>query len=446
MSETWEKILEDIRPKVSRQSFETWFKPARCLSIDDEVCRLELPNKFFKEWIQQHHLKTIEESLSKVTGKSGITVDLILPAEPRKRPSPPKEEDDRQLTLSEAHREATTKAFLNPRYAFDNFVVGPSNQFAHAACAAVAQAASSTYNPLFIYSGVGLGKTHLLHAIGHRTLELNPSAKLCYTSAERFMNELINSIRYDRMIQFRNKYRNMDVLLIDDIQFIAGKERTQEEFFHTFNALYDYHKQIVISSDKMPKEIPDLEERLRSRFEWGLIADIQAPELETKIAILRKKSELNAIDLPDDVSLYLAGTIKSNIRELEGSLVRLGAFASLQGRSIDLDMAREVLGATLSDRAQTVTMDAIKREVAAEFGIKISDLRSKKRTRSVVLPRQMAMYIARKTTDLSLPAIGNQFGGKDHSTVLHSISRIDKMIKDNPNTRAVVESLIDRLT
>ncbi len=445
MSDTWEKVLEDVRGKVSRQSFETWFKPARFLGCEGDRCRLELPNRFFKEWFQDHNIKILAECFA-TAGFPNISFELIYPEPRAGKNSTGKSGEKKQLELADAQRDATRRAFLNPRYTFETFVVGSSNQFSHAACLAVAQAAAPVYNPLFIYGGVGLGKTHLLHAIGHRALEVNPSARLCYISAEQFMNELIGAIRYERTPQFRNKYRYMDYLLIDDIQFIAGKESTQEEFFHTFNSLYDHHKQIVLTSDKMPKEIPELEERLRSRFECGLIADIQPPDLETKVAILKKKAEMNVIHLPDDVALFIASAIKSNIRELEGALIRLGAYASLQGRSVNLDMAKETLSSFVTERTKMVTLEAIKREVAAEFGIKVSDLKSRKRIQSIVLPRQMAMYIARKTTDLSLPFIGREFGGKDHTTVLHSVKRIEKAVAVDKKLRAMAEAVIARLT
>ena len=324
-------------------------------------------------------------------------------------------------------------------------MVGSSNQFAHAACLAVAQSKSRTYNPLFIYGGVGLGKTHLLHAIGQRFLQKNPGAKLSYLSSETFMNELINSIRYDRMHSFRNRYRNMDLLMIDDIQFIAGKEKTQEEFFHTFNSIYESHKQIIISSDKVPKDIPDLEERLRSRFEWGLIADIQTPDLETKVAILRKKADQNNIHLPDDVALFIAKSIKSNIRELEGSLIRLGAYASLSDQEITVDFTREILKDTLASLDRAVTVDAIKKEVASFFGLKISELNSKRRTQNIVFPRQVAMYLCRRLTDCSLPVIGKSFGGRDHSTVIHSVNLVERKLENNVEIKNSIDVIAKRL-
>jgi chromosomal replication initiator protein len=448
MNEIWRKVLEDVRGKVSSLSYETWFKPARCLELSDGKLVLEVPDKFFKEWFQDRLLKTLEESLSAVTGTVSPAIRLVCPeAAPRKpKQSGRAPDSDRQPDIFDAQREATRKAFFNPRYTFETFVVGSSNQFVHAACLAVADSRTPTYNPLFIYGGTGLGKTHLLHAIGNRVLEKNHSIRLCYISAEKFMNEMIGSITQKRMPQFRDKYRNMDLLLIDDIHFIGGKESTQEEFFHTFNELYDRHRQIVLSSDKMPREIPELEERLRSRFECGLIADIQLPDLETKIAILRKKAEANRIAIPDDVAHFVAGTIRSNIRELEGCLIRLGAFSSLQGREITLDMARDVLGMTNPEGRKAVTLDAIKREVAAEFGIKVADLKSKKRVKSIVVPRQVAMYIARKTTDLSLPSIGREFGGKDHTTVLHSVNKVERMLVGNPGMKAMVDTIINRVS
>ncbi len=317
---------------------------------------------------------------------------------------------------------------------------------AHAASLAVADGHSKTYNPLFLYGGVGLGKTHLLHAIGHRFLERNPGARVMYLTAETFINELINSIRYERMSSFRNRYRNMDLLLIDDIQFIAGKEKTQEEFFHTFNSIHESHKQIVLTSDKVPRDIPDLEERLRSRFEWGLIADIQMPDLETKIAILRKKAEQNSIAIPDDVALFVASSIKSHIRELEGALIRLGAYASLGNREITMEFARETLKDLLAASERTITIDEIKREVATYFGIKVSELISKRRTQNLVYPRQLAMYLCRQLTASSLPVIGKMFGGRDHSTVIHSLNIIAEKKKTGVEVQNTIDTITRRIT
>jgi chromosomal replication initiator protein len=444
MTPFWDSVVRDLKGRVSRQSYEAWFSPLRFLSLEGGTCRLEVPNRYFKELFEERHLRTLQESCRTASGLDEVTVELIFADHGRKKPGPLAGED-RQLSLGDAQREGTRRAFLNPRYTFDTFVVGTSNQFAHAACKAVASSTSPVYNPLFIYGGVGLGKTHLLHAIGHRYLETSAQARVCYIQTETFLNEMVYSIHYKRMEQFRSKYRHMDILLMDDIEFIAGKEGTQEEFFHTFNALYEGGKQIVLTSDKTPKEIPELEERLRSRFECGLVADIGLPDLETKVAILRKKSLLNGIALPDDVALYVASIVKSNIRELEGCLTRLGAYSSLQGRLIDLDLAREALGSTASERTRIVGIDVIKRQVATEFGVKLSDLKSQRRVQSIVLPRQVCMYIARKITDLSLPAIGKEFGGKDHTTVLHAERKVSRLLDTDPALKATVQAIIDRI-
>jgi chromosomal replication initiator protein len=331
---------------------------------------------------------------------------------------------------------------LNQKYTFETFVVGSCNQFAHAASLAVADAPSKTYNPLYIYGGVGLGKTHLMCAIGHRVKEANRHLRLCYISAEKFMNELINAIRYDKTITFREKYRSIDVLLIDDIQFIAGKERTQEEFFHTFNALYDGQKQIVISSDCPPREIPTLEERLHSRFEWGLIADIQPPDLETKVAILRKKAESEKLGLPDNVALFIASKIKSNIRELEGSLVRLTALSSLRGESISLSLAQEAIKNIIEEEDRSVTIEVIQKVVADNYNLRVADLKSKSNARNIAVPRQVAMYLCKVLTKASLPEIGREFGGKHHTTVLHSINKISSLFEQKGSFHRLINSLI----
>jgi chromosomal replication initiator protein len=337
----------------------------------------------------------------------------------------------------------TSPAGLNPRYTFDTFIVGPSNQFAHAASRAVAEAPSRSYNPLFIYGGVGLGKTHLMHAIGHYILANSRGMKLTYISSERFMNEMINAVRYDKVLDFRERYRSVDILLVDDIQFLAGKEGTQTEFFHTFNSLYDSQKQIVISSDCPPHEIPALEERLRSRFEWGLIADIQLPDLETKVAILKRKAEAEAVPLGDDVAIYIAGKIKSNIRELEGSLIRLIAYASLTGREISLALAQEVLKKVLGHEEKAVTIDQIQKFVSDFYQLKFGDLKSRNNAKSVSMPRQIAMYLCKALTNASLPEIGKSFGGKHHSTVIHSIRKIEELRKRDPDFNSQINSFVE---
>ena len=334
---------------------------------------------------------------------------------------------------------------INEKYTFNSFVSGPSNQFAHAAAMAVANNPATTYNPLFIYGGVGLGKTHIVHAIGNEIINKNTNLKICYYSSEKFTNELINSLRHAKMDEFRNKFRSIDVLLIDDIQFIAGKKSTQEEFFHTFNALYESHKQIVVTSDKFPKEIPDLEERLRSRFEWGLIADIQAPDIETKQAILKMKADQNNIDLPEDVAFFLANSVINNVRELEGYLIRIGAFASLTSTPINLEMAKNILKDIIIEQTKEITVENIQKTVADHYQIKTNDLKSAKRLKTLVLPRQIAMYICRKLTSSSYPEIGNKFGGKDHSTIIHAIKKIEKNMEIDLQLRATVEKLMDRI-
>ncbi|MDZ4345578.1 MAG: chromosomal replication initiator protein DnaA, partial [Candidatus Binatia bacterium] len=330
---------------------------------------------------------------------------------------------------------------LIPRYTFENFVIGASNQFAHAASMAVASQPGDHYNPLFIYGGVGLGKTHLINAIGHKAVNKFPAAKVCYLSSESFMNELISSLRRDRMDEFKTKFRNVDVLILDDVQFLAGKERTQEEFFHTFNSLYEARKQIVITSDKFPKEIPGLEDRLRNRFEWGLIADIQPPDMETRVAILQKKAEVEKVVLPHDVAIFLASNIDSNVRELEGALTRLGAFASLTRSNITVELAKEVLKNTLKGADRELTIEGIQKTICDYYNIKIGDLKAKRRTKNIVIPRQVAMYLCRKYTETSFPAIGDKFGGRDHSTVIHASKTIEKKIKQDPYMLTTIEKL-----
>ncbi len=441
----WEEILQKIETKVNRHSFNTWFRPTRLLAERGQNLSVLVPNAHFRDWLNKHYSGVILESLDELHRPDiQVVFETVTaeasPADPAVAPaasvSPP---------LALTALEATPPPTLNPKYRFDTFVVGSSNQFAHAAARAVAESPSRAYNPLFIYGGVGLGKTHLLHAIGHQILDQNPPVKMVYISAEKFMNELINAIRYDRIIEFRNKHRSFDVLLVDDIQFIAGKERTQEEFFHTFNALYDAQKQIVLSSDAPPREIPTLEERLRSRFEWGLTADIQAPDLETKIAILRKKADAEVAHLPDNVAIFIASRIKSNIRELEGSLIRLIAYASLTGRAIDLALTQEVLRDLLPSEEKTLNFDSIQKYVADHFRLKVSDLKARNNAKSVALPRQIAMYLSKALTRASLPDIGKAFGGKHHSTVIHSVRKIDSLRRSDPEFDRLIQSLSDSL-
>jgi chromosomal replication initiator protein len=349
-----------------------------------------------------------------------------------------------EKNLKKEQKEATKlqrATNLIAKYTFDNFVIGASNQFAHAACVAVANQPGDHYNPLFIYGGVGLGKTHLVNAIGHQAVAQRPNVKVVYLSSESFMNELIASLRRDRMDEFKKKFRNVDLLILDDVQFIAGKERTQEEFFHTFNSLYETHKQIVITSDKFPKEIPGIEDRLRNRFEWGLIADIQPPDMETRVAILQKKAEVEGVSLPQEVSIYLASNIDSNVRELEGSLTRLAAFSSLTKASITVDLAKDLLRNTLKSTEREITVESIQKTICDYFNVKIGDLKAKRRTQNIALPRQVAMYLCRKYTESSFPAIGDKFGGRDHSTVIHASKTIERKIKEDPHMQTIVEKL-----
>ncbi len=435
----WDQVLARVETKVNRHSFYTWFQPTSLISDTGSTLFVRIPNPVFKDWLTKHYTVILSEALAEVHRPG---VDVIFSAEsgsPEAASAPPTAGGPDATPVAATDR---VTAGLNERYSFDTFIVGPSNQFAHAACRAVAEAPSRSYNPLFIYGGVGLGKTHLMHAIGQYVLHYDPSLKLTYISSERFMNEMINALRYERILDFRERYRSVDILLVDDIQFVSGKEGTQTEFFHTFNALYDAQKQIVLSSDRPPHEIPALEERLRSRFEWGLIADIQSPELETKVAILKRKAEAEAVPLPDEVALFIAQRIKSNIRELEGSLIRLIAYASLTGRDISLELTQEVLRNAIDLDERAITLESIQRYVADHYQLKVSDLKARDNSKSVALPRQVAMYLCKSLTQASLPEIGRSFGGKHHSTVIHSIKKIEELRKrDDFNT--VILGLIE---
>jgi len=439
MEDFWLQVLETIKGQVNINSFETWIKPIHCQSIDDKKLVLEVPNNFFRDWVAEHYVQTIKGVLFELTGKD-YTVSLLV-----KKVKPPHLKEAPAADDRGGDDDLASRMF-NPRYTFDNFVIGAGNQFAHAASQAVADTPGRRYNPLFVYGGVGLGKTHLLNAVGHRIIKtrtVSDPTKVCYLSSEEFTNELVNSIRFERMDGFRKKFRSIEVLLIDDIQFIAGKERTQIEFFHTFNSLYENKKQIVLTSDKLPREIPDFEERLKSRFEWGLIADIQPPDVETKVAILKKKAELENIYIPNEVAFFLASHINSNIRILEGCLIRLGAFASLtKQQEINLEMAKEVLKNFIKDKETTITIDSIQKGVSSYFDLKPKDLRSQRRLKQVVVPRQIGMYLARKLTHSSLIEIGEKFGGKDHSTVIHSIKKIEEKINNDPYTKSVIADLM----
>jgi chromosomal replication initiator protein len=443
MEEIWSKVIDSLKERVGQQNFDIWIKPIRFISMDGEMVELEVPNRFFKEWINEHYSPHIKEALSLLTQKP-----CHLQFQIRSEKMNEKEPISSLLPSYETQALPSFQPISNPKYTFDHFVVGASNQFANAACLAVANLPAKNYNPLFIYGGVGLGKTHLLHAIANHILQhrvLPDAKKICYISSEEFTNELINSIRYEKMDEFRNKFRRMDILLIDDIQFIAGKERTQAEFFHTFNSLYEARKQIVVTSDKFPKDIPNFEERLRSRFEWGLIADIQPPDIETKVAILKKKGEIENISIPNDVAFFLASQIDSNIRMLEGCLIRIGAFASLTKTPIDIQLAKEVLKNIIKPKEELISIDTIQKVVANFFNIKISDLKVKKKYKGYVIPRQIAMYLSRKLTNASLLEIGDKFGGKDHSTVLHSIKKVEERISKEPPFKETIENLYGRI-
>ena len=441
------ETLESLKEKISEQNVSTWIKPINPVKISGNVLTVEVPNKFIKDWVKDNYKKTIEETLSAV-GTVNYIINIKINEKSKKIINKEKDNIRKSVDIVEEKLQIPEQNLLNinNRYTFESFVSGPSNQFAHAAAMAVSNNPATTYNPLFIYGGVGLGKTHLINAIGNEIHKRNNKTKICYYSSEKFTNELINSLRHARMEEFRNKFRSIDILLIDDIQFIAGKKSTQEEFFHTFNALYESHKQIVVTSDKFPKEIPDLEERLRSRFEWGLIADIQAPDTETKQAILKMKADQNNIELPEDVIYFIANSISNNVRELEGYLIRIGAFSSLTSTPINIDMAKKVLKDILIENNREITIEKIQKRVAEHFQIKVNDLKSSKRLKSIVFPRQIAMYICRNMTNLSYPEIGAKFGGKDHSTIIHAIKKIEKNMQDDLHTKNIINKLIDNLS
>jgi chromosomal replication initiator protein len=428
-----ERLLAALEGLLPPEVLDTWIRPLRVLDHRDSRLEIAVPNKFFRHYLEQHYLEALHGAVAQVAGPRTqlvLTIDRLAaatgapPPVPAATPPPPE---------------------IDPRYSFETFVVGSSNQFAQAACLAVAEAPSAAYNPLFIYGGVGLGKTHLLHAIGHRLAQSHVHLRIQYLSTEKFTNELIAAIRYDKTPEFRQRYRTIDLLLIDDIQFLSGKERTQEEFFHTFNDLYESHRQIVLSSDRSPKEIPEIEERLRSRFEWGLIADIQPPDFETRVAILKKKAELDRVALPDDVAFFIANRVKSNIRELEGSLVRIRAFCNLTGRPLTLDLVQEVLANIWGAEERLVTVDDILRRVGEVFHVKPLELRAKTRTKAVAFPRQIAMYLARQLTSDSYADIGRGFGGKDHTTVLHAVNKIEALLQQDPKFRRTIENIINTI-
>ena len=436
----WERILSSLKERLGNdQGYETWLRPLRYVSREGSLLLLAAPHQFFKQWVDENYFPQIEEAARRELGRE-ISVEVVVGGEEDSETIHAAPDPEYQSAESPSRQRARNGA-LNPRYSFDLFVVGAGNQFAQAASYAVATDPAKSYNPLFLYGGVGLGKTHLLHAIGNLAFERNRRLKICYITAEKFTNELIYCLRTNQMSNFKEKYRSVDMLLVDDVQFIAGKPRTQEEFFHTFNDLYSSRKQIVVSSDKFPKEIPDLEERIQSRFEWGLVADIQAPDMETRVAILNRKAESENIPLPQDVAHFLAAAIKTNIRELEGSLIRIGAHASLNKREINLDLAREVLARYLEPTERVISPEAILKAVAEHYGVKISDLRSERKHKVVALPRQVAMYLMRAMTRCSFPDIGLRFGGRDHTTVMYAVKKIDKRTKEDVSLRSTIEAL-----
>jgi chromosomal replication initiator protein len=424
---TWDRVLGRIETKVSRHSYRTWFKPTGFLKEDASSISVSVPNTWFGEWLKTNYSGLIQDALRE-EHRPGLAVDFS-----------PEEAAPTGVATARNRTQECPPSKLNPKYTFETFVVSSCNQFAHAASAAVAKQPAKAYNPLYIYGGVGLGKTHLMQAIGNR-IASNGDITMTYVSSEAFMNEMINAIRFERTLEFKERYRNVDVLLIDDIQFLAGKERTQEEFFHTFNALYDAQKQIVITSDVPPREIPTLEERLRSRFEWGLMADIQPPDLETKVAILRKKAESEGTPVPDDVALFIATNCGSNIRELEGAHTKVVAYASMSGREPSLELARETLHDFLPTESPAATVDSIMKLVANYYNMPVVDLKSKNNSPQVVFPRQVAMYLCKRRTDCSLPEIGRRFGGKHHSTVIHAVQKIAKKRKSERDFDKLVEN------
>jgi chromosomal replication initiator protein len=456
----WLRILTAIEKKINHQSFETLFKPTRFSRIDGRVLVVSVPTREF-EHIGERYNDVILEAVDQLN----VDVDEVLFEAVQQEAPPPRMRQDggfgpqsartsvpgrsrlpNGIAGQQARFDWDTAAQLNPRYTFDAFVIGNGNQFARAAAEAVAERPSKAYNPLFLYGSVGNGKTHLMHAIGHEVKRHQPHAAICYVSSEKFTNEMINSLRYDRMSSFRDKYRSVDVLLIDDIQFLAQKERTQEEFFHTFNALHESMKQIVIASDRPPKELAEIEDRLRNRFEWGLIADIQPPDLETKVAILQKKAESEHVTLPVDVALFVASNVRTNVRELEGALTRLVAWCSLHGVEISLPVTQQCLKQFIDTQVRKVTIEAIQRAVSEQFGMRVAELKQKNNSRAIVVPRQIAMYLAKQLTEASLPEIGRHFGDKHHTTVMHSIAKIDEMRHTDNDLNRMVNNLMEQLT
>jgi len=442
----WDDVLTILKPQMNNESFDLWFRPIKALSMEGNRLVLQVPNGFFADWLRDHYQTRIESLLKERSGETiSLSFSVLRPMEELMRPSVPRP------VASPAAPSAPVlpplETHLNSRYTFDTFIVGHSNRFAQAASQAVAKDPGKAYNPLFLYGGVGLGKTHLMHAIGHHMLHANPSARVLYTTSEKFINEFIDSLRFEKMNQFRQKYRSLDCLLIDDIQFLVNKESSQEEFFYTFNTLYDSRKQIVITSDRPPKEIPTLQERLITRFEWGVVADIQAPELETRIAILRDKADAENLFVPDDVLLFLATHIRANIRELEGSLIRVVAHASLTGVPLTVDSAKEVLRDVMAreEAAAPVSIEKVQEVVARHFHLDLHDMKSKRRTDAIAFPRQIAMYLARTLTEMSTTQIGDSFGGKDHTTVMHATNKVKTRLDTDPFFTALVNKIIQEI-
>jgi chromosomal replication initiator protein len=467
----WVRILAALEKKINRQSYETWLKPTRFSHLAGKTLYVRIPSADFQH-VGDRYADLIQEAIDNL----GLDIETVTFTTPQQDPTTPKLREDGGFAPLPSHSpnapnasaklnrpgingqslqgpapeqsrfDWSTASQLNPKYMFDAFVIGSGNQFAMAAAQAVAERPSKAYNPLFLYGGVGMGKTHLMHAIGHDVKRRQPHSSICYVSGEKFTNEMINSVRYDKMTTFRDKFRNVDVLLIDDIQFLAGKERTQEEFFHTFNALHESMKQIVIASDRPPKELADFEDRLRSRFEWGLIADIQPPDLETKVAILQKKAESEQTQLPTDVALFIASNVRTNVRELEGALVRLIAWCSMHGVEITLAVTQQCLKQFIDTQVRKITIETIQRTVAEQFGMRVAELKQKNNSRQIVVPRQIAMYLAKQLTEASLPEIGRQFGGKHHTTVMHSISKIDEQRRTDKDLNRTINKLMETLS
>lgn len=444
LKDLWAKSLKIIENKISKPSFDTWLRETKVHTLEDNELTIIAPSEFTRDWLESKYHSIIADAVYDVTGTS-LNIKFILPQEH------PAEELDLDIafqkqssTRNNGVTEETTQGMLNPKYTFETFVVGAGNRFAHAASLAVAEAPAKAYNPLFIYGGVGLGKTHLMQAIGQYVKNVNKNARVVYITSEKFTNEFINAIIDNKTTEFRNKYRSVDILLVDDIQFLAGKEQTQEEFFHTFNTLHEGSKQIVISSDRPPKEIPTLEDRLRSRFEWGLITDITPPDLETRIAILRKKARAEKLDIPNEVMVYIANQINSNIRELEGALIRVVAYSSLVNQDITTDLTAEALKDIVSNKQpKMVTIEHIQQVVADHFNLQVSDLKAKKRTQNIAFPRQIAMYLSRELTDHSLPKIGQEFGGRDHTTVIHAYDKIKNALQSDASLQKNIKQLIE---